>query len=198
MTKASIRTPLRREAILEEARAVVRGHGVDGLSLRRLARNLGVTAPALYAHIRDKGDLLRALAEAEFARLVERMEGVRSADPVERLGAYSRAYIAHARAEPELFDVMFLFAPDVGAVDLPPGVELPAATRAFTIPLAAVEEAIAAGELADADPLVVALTLWTSAHGVAVSLRLGLDLPPGIEAALIDESVDRVIRGWRP
>lgn len=195
-TPRATRSPLRREAILDEARAIVRGHGVESLSLRRLARNLGVTAPALYAHIQDKGDLLRAVAEAEFERLVERMDKVDHADPLERLAAYSRAYIDHSRSEPELFDLMFLFAPELGSTGLPPGVELPAATRAFTLPLSTIVEAIEAGTLVSADPLIVSLTMWTSAHGVATALRLGLNLPPDVEAALIDESIGRVIAGW--
>ena len=57
------RPPLQRETIVEAARDLIITDGLEALSLRRLAGQLGVTAPALYAHVRDKQDLLRALAE---------------------------------------------------------------------------------------------------------------------------------------
>lgn len=189
------RPPLRRELIVATARDMIRAGGLHSLSLRRLAGRLGVTAPALYAHVSDKSDLLRAVAEVEFDTLMARFAAVRTSDPVERLRAYNRAYVDHARERPELFEVMFLFPPDVGTEVLPEGVELPAATKAFTMALAAVEEAVAAGRLGGGDPLVIALTLWTAAHGAAAARRLSL-LPPDLDEQLVDEVIDRLLRGW--
>jgi len=189
------RPPLQRDAIVDAARELVRTRGLHGLSLRRLAAQLGVTAPALYAHVSGKRDLLRAVAEVELHRLVARFHDVTAADPVERLRAYHRAYVDHARESPELFEAMFVFPADVGTADLPTGAELPAATEAFAVALAAVEQAVAEGLLAGADPLVIALTLWSGSHGVAAALQLGL-LPPDLADRLVDETVDRLLRGW--
>ena len=55
--------------------------GLEALSLRRLARQLGVTAPALYGYVRSKQDLLSALAEIEIDRLAARFEEVDDANP---------------------------------------------------------------------------------------------------------------------
>jgi AcrR family transcriptional regulator len=195
-TEQPARPLLQREAIVDTARDLIRAHGLHRLSLRRLAGQLGVTAPALYAHVADKGDLLRAVAELEFGRLVARFDAVTTDDPLGRLRAYHRAYVDHAREDPELFEVMFVFPPDVGATELPEGAELPAATRTFTIALAAVENAIAAEAIRSDDPLLVSLTLWTAAHGVASALRLGLGLPPDLEDRLVEESLDRLLAGW--
>ncbi len=187
---------LRREAIVDTARQMICTGGLHGLSLRRLASQLGVTAPALYAHVTDKRDLLRAVAELEFDRLVGRFRAVTTTDPIERLRAYHRVYIDYARENPELFEVMFVFPPDVGATELPEGAELPAATQTFSVAVDAVEDAIAAGALDATDPLLVSLTLWTAAHGVATALQLGFDLPPEYEDRLVDETIDRLLRGW--
>ena len=62
--------------------------------------------------------------------------------------------------------------------------------------LAAVDDAIAAGAIVATDPLLVSLTLWTAAHGVASALRLGLGLPADLESRLVDESIDRLLEGW--
>lgn len=192
------REPLQREAIVEAGRQLVITGGLEALSLRRLAAQLGVTAPALYAHVRDKQDLLRAIAEIEFDRLVARFDAVTVTDPVERIRAHGRAYVDHAREQPELFRVMFLFPPEAIPADVPDDVKLPGATKAFAAAAGAVEAALASGELEADDPLLLALTLWSGAHGVATVLQLGFDLPPELEDAMVDDITDRILAGYRP
>jgi AcrR family transcriptional regulator len=198
VTDAGGRRPLSREAIVAEAREMIRSDGLDQLSLRRLGRRLGVSATALYAHIETKQDLLRAVAAGEFDRLVASYGGVGSSDPLERIRFHSRTYVAYARAEPELFSVLFLFPPAQTSGQLPDDLVLPAATAAFTWALDAVHEAIAGGQLATDDPLLLALTLWSGAHGVATVLQLGFGLPRGLEDQLVDEITDRILAGYRP
>lgn len=204
MARPPTRAALSRVTIVAAARDLVVASGLEALSLRRLAGDLGVTAPALYAHVTGKGDLLRALATAEFEALVARFDAVGSDDPLERIRAHGRAYVAHARERPELFRVMFVFPPDLGAsappgAELPPdGAELPAATRAFATAAAAVDAAVASGAIEAPDPLLVSLALWSSVHGVATVLQLGPELPAEVEESLVDEVVDRLLRGYAP
>ena len=200
MATPAARLPLQREAIVEAARDLIVSDGLEALSLRRIAGQLGVTAPALYAHVRDKQDLLRAVAEGEFDELVSRFEAVTATDPVERIRAHGRTYVTYAREQPELFRVMFLFPPDLtpATVPFPDEMRLPGATKAFAVAGAAVDEAVAAGAIATDDPLLVALTLWSGSHGVATVLQLGFGLPPELEDAMIDEVTDRILAGYRP
>lgn len=198
MVAPAVRPPLQREAIVDAARELVEAGGLSALSLRRLATSLGVTAPALYAHVRDKQDLLRALAEAEFDRLVARFDAVTVADPIQRIRAHGRAYVDHARAHPELYRVMFLFPPELGPAAVPADVMLPGATRAFAAAASAVEDAIGSGRLVADDPLLVALTLWSGVHGVASVVQLGFGLPRELEDQLVDEVTDRLLAGYAP
>jgi AcrR family transcriptional regulator len=195
---AAERTPLQREAIVEAARQLIVAGGLEALSLRRLAAQLGVTAPALYAHVRDKQDLLRALAEGQFAELVARFDRVTEPDPIARIKAHGRAYVEQAREHPELFKLMFLFPPELAAGDVPDDVTLPAATQAFAAASGAVNEAIEAGAIVADDPLLVALTLWSGTHGVATVLQLGFGLPAELEERMIDEVTDRLLAGYAP
>jgi TetR/AcrR family transcriptional regulator, tetracycline repressor protein len=55
--------PLSRDAILDRALAVADAEGIDAVSVRRLARDLGVTPMALYWHVDDKNALLHALGD---------------------------------------------------------------------------------------------------------------------------------------
>ncbi len=194
------RAPLQREAIIASARELLCDGGLDGLTLRRLATHLGVTAPALYGHVEDKEDLLRALAEDEFGRLETRFDAIETTDPVERIRALNRAYADQARENPELFRVMFLFPPDLGegAGGLPEEIELPAATKVFTTAAENVIAAIDAGSIEADDPLLVALTLWSAVHGVATVCQLGFGLSRELEDAMVDEVTDRILRGYAP
>ena len=56
-------TPLEREEILDRALAIVQKEGRDAVSMRRLAKELGVTPMALYHHVPDKPTLMSALVD---------------------------------------------------------------------------------------------------------------------------------------
>jgi AcrR family transcriptional regulator len=192
---------LKRAAIVEAARTLVSRDGLERLTLRRLADVFDVSAPALYAHFTDKKDLLRAVAEREFDDLIaayDRMEAeLGNRDPLARIRAQSRIYVTRSQDDPELFRVMFLFPPAFDGFDAAPEVpELPAATRAFNRAVEAVREAIDTGVIEAEDPLLVAMTLWAGAHGLANMLLLGLELPDEFEAMLVDEVTDRILRGY--
>jgi AcrR family transcriptional regulator len=188
---------LQRDAIVDAARAMIVAGGLEAFSLRRLGRQLGVTAPALYAHVDSKQELIRAVAEIEIGRLAADFESVDDPDPIERIRAHSRAYVAYARENPELFRLMMLAPPDLDVATLPPGASMAVTTEAFASATKAIDDAIAAGSIRADNPLLVALTLWSGAHGVATVLSLGLGLPPELEDAMTDEITDRILAGYR-
>jgi TetR/AcrR family tetracycline transcriptional repressor len=57
------RAGLTREAVLAEARAALADDGIEALSMRRLARRLGVAPNALYSHVANRDDLVDALLD---------------------------------------------------------------------------------------------------------------------------------------
>lgn len=185
--------PLTREAIVAATRELIRRDGLDAVSLRRVAAGLGVTAPALYAYMRDKRDLLAAIADEEFAALIERFREVEGDDPLVRTRGYCRAYIDHALENPELFKVMFQFRPRLGFGEL--GSELPAATEVLELPVAALEEAIAAGRLRESDPLLATFITWVAIQGTADVLLMGFEFDEAFRERLIESAIDMVIRG---
>ncbi|MCO6009296.1 TetR/AcrR family transcriptional regulator C-terminal domain-containing protein [Actinoallomurus purpureus] len=63
------REPLSREKILDAALALAGEEGLDGLSMRKLAKSLGVEAMSLYNHVANKADILDGLAERAFAEV---------------------------------------------------------------------------------------------------------------------------------
>ena len=63
------RSPLSKEKVVEAAVAYADGHGVDEMSMRKLAASVGVEAMSLYNHVDDKGDLLDAMIDHVFASI---------------------------------------------------------------------------------------------------------------------------------
>jgi AcrR family transcriptional regulator len=98
-----------KEALIEAGMKALATAEADELSLRMLAREVGVTANAAYRHFADKDDLLNALAAEGFKRFAQsQREAVVGHDaPEERLKASGLAYIAFAMAQPGLYRLMF-------------------------------------------------------------------------------------------
>jgi AcrR family transcriptional regulator len=188
------RAPLTRESIVATTRRLIVASGLDTVSLRGVAGELGVTAPALYAYVDDKRDLLRAVAEGEMAALLARFEEVEETDPARRVRRYCHAYLAHARANPELYEVMLLFPPEFAGT-VTTGDELAGATKAFLLPATAIAEAIDQGAFRALDPLQAALAVWTAMHGAASVLRMDFGFAEDDADALVDTLVDTVLRG---
>jgi TetR/AcrR family transcriptional regulator, tetracycline repressor protein len=73
MTEADVRKAdrgrLTRQAVVEHALALADAEGLDALTFRRLATELGVTPMALYWHVRSKEELLGALADQVWAEI---------------------------------------------------------------------------------------------------------------------------------
>ena len=60
---------LSREALIDAALAIADEHGLEALSIRRLAKEVGVTPMAIYWHVADKEALLDALGERLFSEV---------------------------------------------------------------------------------------------------------------------------------
>jgi AcrR family transcriptional regulator len=98
-----------REALLAAALDILATDGIDGLSLRSLARATGVTQAAPYSHFRDKDELLAAVAETGFQRLALGMaEAAAGAKAVqEKIEKLACAYARFAVENKPLFGIMF-------------------------------------------------------------------------------------------
>jgi AcrR family transcriptional regulator len=148
-----------REALLDAADALLAEHGVQGLTLREVARAAQVSHAAPYHHFAGLDGLLAAVAERSFARLGAAMErAARHGDAQEALLGICEAYVAHACAHPAQFRLMFgpLLARQA---DFP---DYARAAQASFAHLLAAAERFAPGEAA-----ALALAGWSMAHGFA-------------------------------
>jgi AcrR family transcriptional regulator len=163
---------LRRD-LLEEALALIAAEGPSAVSLRSLARRLGVSHAAPANHFPDKAALFTAIAVEGFELLAAAIEdSVRRTGPdasaAQRFGAAGRAYAGFALAHPAHFAVMW--QRDLLHRDDPALVAAGDAT--FALLLGGVREVQAEGGAPGADPEIVAYLAWSTVHGLA-ALWLG-------------------------
>jgi AcrR family transcriptional regulator len=99
-TRGVARGAITRDHVVDVALGLVQAEGVDALTMRRLARELGVAVTAIYWHVGDKQALLDALAERIAAQVGE-VEGVGD-DPVTRIVSIGTALRQNLLDLPEL------------------------------------------------------------------------------------------------
>jgi len=105
-----------RHVLLDRAAAVIAEQGIEALSLRALARDIGVSHAAPSRHFRDKADLLRALATEGNERLVAYVLAAADAsgtDPLVRYNALGQAYVRFSIEFPAYYRA--ITHPDVAA-----------------------------------------------------------------------------------
>jgi AcrR family transcriptional regulator len=96
---------LRRE-LLDRAAHVIAKHGIENLSLRALAQDLGVSHAAPARHFKDKMDLLRALATEGHNKLADYVYAAADAagpNPLERYAALGRALVRFSLEYPAYY-----------------------------------------------------------------------------------------------
>src|SRR5829696_9641836 len=154
-----------RPALLEAAERALERGGIQALSLRELAREIGVSHAAPRRHFAGKQALLDALAEDGFERLGTELRGaLADADGFDaRLLAFARAYVQFATEHAALLELMFAGKHRPGAA---PSLRA-AADRAFETPLALIVEGQAGGDVAPGDPERVGMVAFAAAHGIA-------------------------------
>lgn len=97
------------ERIQAAASRVLDREGAEAVTMRRVAKAVGITPMAVYRHFADRDGLLNALADAGFADFAARLEREATpADPERRLAAILDAFLDFGLEKPRLFELMFL------------------------------------------------------------------------------------------
>jgi AcrR family transcriptional regulator len=181
-----------RAALLDAAERSVEELGTDQLSLRELARAVGVSHAAPRSHFPDRQALLDALAERGFERLAAGMRDANDASGPEfadRLRATAAAYVNFASRSPALLDLMSAGKPRSDA----PGPQT-AAASAISLVRGLIDDGIAGGVLAPRDPERYAYLLFAWVRGIAALVTSGI-VAPATADQLIADSVTTFIRG---
>ncbi len=172
-----------RSALIEAGLQALASGSVDAISLRKLAREAGVSATAVYRHFPDKAALLEALCSVGDARLAEAFQRAQASAETGRDGfsAMGRAYVRFALANPALFRLMMTHAQPAKPCD-----ETAERGDSSLGLLEQAIEALADPDLTQQEKDLRGLQAWSLVHGLAM---LMLDGRAPADDALIDQVV---------
>ncbi|WP_067465252.1 TetR/AcrR family transcriptional regulator [Nocardia amamiensis] len=182
-----------RAELLQRAEATLRESGVGGLSLRRLARDIGVSHAAPTRHFKDKQALLDALAVSGFERLAAALGQTATGSIEGRIRAMARIYLRFATENSALVALMFARRHSPAAGDA----MSQAVDAVFAIPVALITEAQARGEVIAGEPRRIALSAVAALQGLATFVSSGVFAAETADE-LLDETTTHMIEGLRP
>jgi AcrR family transcriptional regulator len=158
-----------RSAAIRAGLQLLEAQGADELSLREIARQVGVSATALYRHFPDKAALLAALADEGLARLAadQRAAADAAGGGPEGFSATGRAYVRFALANPALFRLIFAKGAKPGAPDWTEHND-----AAMRLLMENAAKLVPPG-LGEAAARLFALRAWALVHGLSVLILDG-------------------------
>jgi AcrR family transcriptional regulator len=149
-----------RQDILDAARALTDEHGEQAVTLRLVARNVGIAAPSIYAHFADRDAILDVLVDETFKELAIAVSGATRAheDPVRSLRAACGAYVDFAVRRPHRYQLAF-------AEREANAVPRASATATFALLVEAIDSCVLSGASASTDAFADATAIWAALHG---------------------------------
>jgi AcrR family transcriptional regulator len=178
-----------RRAIIDAAAQMLADEGEAGLSVRRVAQQVGASTMVVYTHFGDKDGMIDAVLEHAFGGFAAALGGVSEADPWVHLRALGYAYRGFAVAHPAAYRLLF--------GRLTPSRTIPAsAGRAFESLTRTIARCMAALDRPARDIEPAAISVWAATHGF-VSLELAGACPPGDVGASFERVLDFIEAGLR-
>lgn len=197
-----------RQAVLDAAQQLVAEKGIEGLSLRGIARELGYSPAAIYEYFESLEDIVLSLYYEGTGGLTTALdECVQSQSPetdsLTVLMELGRVFREHALKDPELYRFTY------NVMKQPHGDEGPESPDQGGLGsvIRMVQRGMERGELIETEPFVIVFALWTGVHGF-VSLEVsdhlswlrqeGLTEVEGQAAvtALYQQIMLGIVRGW--
>ncbi len=158
-------------ALIQAGVEILSKEGIEGLSLRKVAKRVGVSYAAPYAHFKDRQALIAAISTEGFKQLYTELDKVVSAhaaDPMQQLVEAAWTYAQFAMNNTDIFKTMFSGVLEKEK-DYPAFVEI--SRQTFDKVVEIVRACQEAGILRSAPPELMAVSVWGQVHGV-VSLAL--------------------------
>ena len=185
-----------RERILEASRAMLLSDGYKSLSMRKIAKDTGVSATSIYLHFENKDHLLHTLMEQAIEKLSDSLESalVDTGDPADRIEAIIRGYVRFAMDNQMEYQVIYLVRTEEMARY--PKEKFRKVRKPFELLAKAISEGVEIGLLVDDHPLITAYSIWGQLHGI-VSVVMNNRLDNRIKRdEFIESSIEHILHGF--
>jgi len=156
-----------RRSLIRAGTKMIEKKGLDGLSLREVARAAGVSHTAPYRHFRDKADLIAAIAQKGFEQLTgdaTAAVGRHTGDPREQFVAASVQYVLFGVRQPRMAHL--LFGGVINMKTAPRSLKA-ASWAAFQLVETIIDCGKESGVFRDRDTMELAVATWSGIHGLA-------------------------------
>jgi len=187
----------RKKQIISVAEKLCRQNGLQKLSLRAVAKEVGISAPSIYEYFKSKDELVATLRDIGRAELTKALgNSVNDTLSVrERIYHMILAYIKFADNQTDTFQLLFSLPTGRSSINVAPDTDSP-----YFLLVQACAEALSTGQIIDTvkDEEKMAFQLWSMMHGAA-TLKITIlkdsnfELEPFIEAA-IEQSLDGLFK----
>jgi AcrR family transcriptional regulator len=186
-----------REKLIDAAERLFAQKGLEAVTLRQLAAEIGVSPMTPYRYFADKNAILAAVRARAFTRHAEALEAAWEAaerDPIAASNGVAEAYIDFAFSHPEAYKLMF----DISQPDEADYPELVAAGDRSRRTMTRHLEALAAAGVFHGDVGLVGHMYWAGMHG-AIMLAFSGKLQREYNARrVIEAMMETLSRGLLP
>jgi AcrR family transcriptional regulator len=172
-----------RDEIVSGAVALLDETGDEtSVTLRAVARRVGISAPSIYRHFADQPSIMLAVVEQAFDELEAELRGAREAagnDPRARIFAVCTGYLEFARKRPGRYRTMFggLWMPDLEASSLTEADMQALGQGSMRLLAEVLRDCVAAGIATSTDLSADAVALWVGLHGLAHQQSVTVSFP---------------------
>lgn len=189
-----------REDIIDAVEKLLLETGDESrVSMRAIAKAVGVTPPALYMHFEDKDSMIRAICDRRFREMNEVLRTARDStdDPLEGLKRMGGAYIRFGTENPEPYRLLMMTKLEHDDYKVTPDPEqLSEGDIAFGLLVEQVTRCIESGAFRPTDPLEASLVVWSSVHGLT-ALMITTPEDYGWPEGIADRVCDAILGGLK-
>lgn len=185
-----------KDRLLDAARKLLLEEGYRNFSLRKVARDTGVSATSIYLHFDSKDHLIHTLMEKSIDRLNGELEQAvkTGTDPIDRLNILARVYVEFALEHPREYQIIYMVSSD--EMSRYPKDKFRKARRGYELVTEVIEDGVAKQLLDEDRPRIVAYTFWAQLHGV-MSVVLSKRLDNRIEQQeFIEQAIEHIVHGF--
>ncbi|HEX6750418.1 MAG TPA: TetR/AcrR family transcriptional regulator [Longimicrobium sp.] len=162
-----------RAATLDTTRTLLVSEGYENLSMRKIARQVGCSVSSIYEHFAGKDQLVHALIDEGFQRWYDIVAAAAEAPgaPLQRLELHCRRYVEFGLANPEFYEIMYLYHPR--SLARFPRELFRRASRSMDVLARLVHDAAPDAFATPAEARIHAHAVWAILHGVVSTILAG-------------------------
>jgi AcrR family transcriptional regulator len=186
-----------RGRILETTQRIISEEGIDAVSIRRVADDMGYTSAILYHYFENKGQLLSCAVYEGYKKILASVEPPESGlSPADDLRASFKNFVDSAMRVPNEYKAFILnyssgFLAEISVLDEDGHKKSPTLAKIVST----LERGVETGELTPCDVELTAKILWSAMFGLFFRFVVERDITQGQRDALIQRQLDVLMNG---